>query len=78
LWIAREQTYEALIRALTEKSIPKTIRTSDLKSPFDGKPISYRFDGRQIVISVSTGSTDVVDLRLPRDDELKPAVKRGK
>lgn len=52
-WRASHLKYRAVVRALSRTPIPKTIRTDDLLSPFDGKPISYRFDGKQIVIEVS-------------------------
>ena len=47
---ARVQQYTAVVRALSEKVIPRKIRTDDLPSPFGGPPLEYRFDGKQIVI----------------------------
>ena len=50
---AGRQTYVALARALNTHPIPTTIRTDDLLSPFDGKPLSYKYNGKEIVIQVS-------------------------
>ena len=52
-WEAQHQESIALVRALSTDEIPHSIETQDLKSPYDGKPLSYRFDGKQIVIKVS-------------------------
>lgn len=49
--------YTALLRALGPNGIARTIKTSDLKSPFDGKPLTYRFDGQDVTITIS-GLTD--------------------
>ncbi|HWD40042.1 MAG TPA: hypothetical protein VG944_14430 [Fimbriimonas sp.] len=69
--MARRQTYLALNRALQERTIPKSIVTRDLLSPFDGKPLSYAFDGKQIRILVSghgsDDSADRIELKLPPD-----------
>ncbi len=53
-WEARRQLYVAARRALSQRIIPKSIRTDDLKSPFDGKPIRYEYSGVRLSISVST------------------------
>lgn len=66
-WETRRQQYLALARALTPDAIPKTIKTADLLSPFDGKPLTYKFDGKQIVISVSGYNRY---LKLPTDAAL--------
>ncbi len=52
-WVARHQQDEALARALQGPKIPRTLTTHDLRSPFDGKPLAYEFDGKQIRITVS-------------------------
>ncbi len=52
-WQAKRQQYIALWRALKSKKIQTTIETEDLLSPFDVKPLSYKFDGKQITIQVS-------------------------
>jgi len=72
--------YRALIRAYGEKTIPSKIRTDDLKSPFDGRPLSYRFDGKQITIEVSCPDKDLdlKPLKMPSDSELTPPKKRAK
>ncbi len=76
-WEAGRQQYLALARALEGPKPPASIKTNDLLSPFDGKPISYKFDGKQIVLSVSgymryspDGPTPVV-LKVPPDNALK-------
>lgn len=66
-WETRRRQYTALARALTTVTIPKAIKTADLLSPYDGKPLTYKFDGKQIVISVSGYNRD---LRLPTDAAL--------
>lgn len=48
----RRLEYTALLRATEGNTVPKTIETSDLLSPFDGKSIAYRFDGQAITIDV--------------------------
>lgn len=59
----------AVWRALKNPSIPRSIKTSDLLSPFDGKPLTYSFDGKQIVVTVSGGSgeTKPTPLKIPPD-----------
>lgn len=57
LWEKSQLVETALYRALKGPEIVKMIRTDDLRSPFDGKPLTYAFDGRQIVITVSGGRT---------------------
>ncbi|HTQ08588.1 MAG TPA: hypothetical protein VMI31_00810 [Fimbriimonadaceae bacterium] len=52
-WQAEKERYTAVAKALSGPAIPRSIRTSDLSSPYDGKALSYRFDGRQIVVTVS-------------------------
>lgn len=47
------QEYEALVRALSGPTIATKIKTDDLLSPYDGKPLSYLYDGKRIVIRVS-------------------------
>mgnify|MGYP006998739677 CR=1 FL=1 len=74
LWKCHQLFYQGALRALSEKVIPKAIRTDDLLSPFDGKPLIYRFDGRQIVIQVSTPKEiEFVPnvFKLPSDTSLK-------
>jgi hypothetical protein len=51
--ITRKVAYQALLRALSSKKIPKTIKTNDLLGPWDGKPIRYKSDGKKIEITVS-------------------------
>ena len=73
VWEARRLTYLALLRALAAKSVPTSIKTTDLLSPFDGKPLTYHFDGTQIEIDVSDGGhTGLVrPFKLPVDSALK-------
>lgn len=69
-WTAKRQMDIALARALQGPAIPKTMDTQDLKSPFDGKPLTYRFDGKQITIEVSdSGAAGGPEaLKFPKDD----------
>lgn len=72
-WQARKLQYVALLRALRDpKTTPRKIKTSDLLSPFDGKPLTYTFDGAQIVISVSGYANDSgpAQLKVPPDKAL--------
>jgi hypothetical protein len=68
-WEARKLEYEAFLRALDGKGIARSIRTADLRSPFDGKPLSYRYDGKQVVMGVSGFESDSkpVLLKIPPD-----------
>jgi hypothetical protein len=65
--------YVVLQRALAQRVIPKKISTDDLLSPFDGKPVRYSFDGKQIVIEVSGYERDSkpVQLKVPPDSVFK-------
>ncbi|HEY3780644.1 MAG TPA: hypothetical protein VGL56_06140 [Fimbriimonadaceae bacterium] len=65
-----KQEYVALGRALSETPVPEAIRTQDLLSPVDGKPLQYKYDGKQITITVSAGSgmkARPIELKLPPD-----------
>lgn len=50
--ITRRLTYTALLRVIEGPAVPRKIKTNDLLSPFDGKPLRYRFDGKQITLDV--------------------------
>jgi hypothetical protein len=73
VWEARRQQYAALLRALDGPVVPRSVKTSDLLSPFDGKPLKYSYDGKQIVITVSGFESDSkpVQLKIPPDKALK-------
>jgi len=68
-WKAARQKRMALVRALRPGPIPTSIGTSDLLSPFDGKPLSYSYDGHQIVIRVSGQEVNgkASSLKIPPD-----------
>ncbi len=72
-WEASRLMHLALHRALSAPSIPKTLSLPDLKSPFDGNPLRYAFDGKQIVIEVpgSNASGNEQRLWLPPNSYLK-------
>jgi hypothetical protein len=76
-WEAQRQLHLALYRALLPTSIPKTIKTSDLLSPFDGKPLQYTFDGKQMTFAVSEPGTGPNEkpptLNFPPDSVFKKA-----
>jgi hypothetical protein len=66
---ARKETYVAICRALANATVAQRIETKDLLSPFDGQPLRYHFDGRQIDVEVSMGDEDhdSVTLKIPPD-----------
>lgn len=72
-WVSRRLQYTALQRALSSRVVPRSIKTSDLPSPFDGKPLEYSFNGKQIVITASGGSGDngPAPLKVPPDRVFK-------
>jgi len=57
---AKHVMLRGLVRALEGSTIPKSIRTDDLVSPLDGKPIRYTFDGKRIEINAGADSEGVV------------------
>ncbi len=52
-WEATRQQYSAIARALAGGGRAKVIKTDDLKSPYDGVPLKYHFDGKQMTFEVS-------------------------
>ena len=78
---AHRLTHVALLRALEQRVLPKTIKTSDLASPFTGKALTFSFDGRQIKIECQDPQAGS-DMQLiqPRDSQVqsisRPAVER--
>jgi hypothetical protein len=78
-WESRRLCFGAILRALSVNPIAQAIKTIDLRSPFDQKPISYRFDGRQMKITVSCPdlSIDLPPMLFPNRPELM-AMRRGK
>ncbi len=64
-WESRRLQYLALTRALAAGKPSKAIKTSDLLSPFDGEPLTYAFDGKQIVIGVSRVPRTPLELKVP-------------
>jgi len=71
---ARKLADTAALRALAGPTIPSSIKTSDLLSPYDGKPLQYSYDGKHVVISVSRPKNDSGPMRVkfPPDAALKP------
>ncbi|MBS1708305.1 MAG: hypothetical protein JSS65_06230 [Armatimonadetes bacterium] len=63
--------WRAAARALAGTVVPQQIKTDDLVSPYDSKPIRYAFDGHQIEISTGGGG----QLMIP--DVPKSLAKRG-
>lgn len=58
--------YVAALRALDGKTPPRKLDTNDLLSPFDGKPLSYSYDGRRMRMLISKGkNVDPLLLNLP-------------
>jgi len=68
-WLAKIQLYKAALRAVSGKTVAKSIRTTDLPSPFDGKPLTFSFDGKQMlfVVSNSSGHGDGPRLKIGPD-----------
>jgi len=60
----------ALARALKKRPFPKNFTFEDLKSPFDGKPVTCRFDGKRLMIAVSCpiAVARLDPLKVPPDD----------
>lgn len=52
-WEARRVLYRGLARYIEAPTRSRTMRTSDLLSPFDQAPLSMSFDGEKMVFSVS-------------------------
>jgi hypothetical protein len=69
----RRVAYQALLRALEQPTLPKTIKTDDLLSPFDKKPVTYKYEKGRILIEVSRSTTDWRPYRL----EIGPPAKPG-
>lgn len=63
-WEANLQRWRGLVRALEGPRPPVKIKVDDLLSPFDGKPLEYRFDGKQMKLTVSG---DTRSLSFPPD-----------
>jgi len=59
VWESRRLFFEAILRGLSGGSVRKSIKTADLLSPFDGKPINYGFYDRQMTISVSCPDSEI-------------------
>lgn len=62
-WIRSVQAdrikYTAFVRAMAAGRPAKSIETKDLLSPYDGKPIDYSFDGKQMVIDARGSSLTI-------------------
>ena len=60
--------YTAVLRSLSNGGVTRKITTSDLKSPNDGQPLTYSFDGKQMVITLAGPVTGTPwRLRIPPD-----------
>jgi len=69
-WDAKRIAYQTMSRALAGPSIPTSVATSDLVSPFDGSPATYLYDGRQIRITVKTSTYYPIDVQIPSSSAL--------
>lgn len=63
-WHVRKLTWIAVRRALASKTVARSIDTHDLLSPYDGKPLTYTYDGHRILVEVS--GSRAIRLELPR------------
>lgn len=68
---ADKLSYRMLIGALKKAPIPKSTPSGNFKSPWDGTPLTYEFDGRQIVIRCSRGNGEFTSLKIPADSAFK-------
>jgi hypothetical protein len=67
-WQAKKTMYLALLEALGGSGKPpKSMDTSGFLSPYDDKPIRYRFDGKHITIEVPDGKDTPTSLQVPHD-----------
>lgn len=64
-WELERQVFSAAVRALEAKQTPKEIRTGDLLSPYDRRPLSYRYDGQRMTFVASMGQGSNQTLTLP-------------
>lgn len=69
---ARQLVYRAFLRVLDEPEVPKKIKTSDLLSPFDGKPASYKTVNGRVVIEVGKGAFGEFSVRMGAGPPTKP------
>ena len=72
IYTARIMTYKVLLRALKQNPIPRTMKITDLRSPFDKKPVTYRYDGNEMIITVSNSGESGKDVRLRLGKPKKP------
>lgn len=66
----RQVAWKAFLRAVELPTIPTTIKTDDLLSPFDKKPVTYKYEKGRIVIEVSAPPAGEGSVRIaigPRD-----------
>jgi len=69
-WTNVRQRHLAFMRAVCGPNVASKIKTDDLRSPYDGKPLQYSFNGKQIVMvqSPSPGSDDKpITCKIPAD-----------
>jgi len=50
--------YRAVLRALASKDFWKPVKTSDLLSPWTGKPLACRYDGERIEVTIDRGGDE--------------------
>ena len=75
-WHARQLECTALVRALPGGGVARSIKTSDLRSPYDGKPLTYVFDGKQIRITIDgSDPASPMHLTIPPDELKRQASK---
>lgn len=62
--LCRRVAYQALLRALEYPTLPKAIKTDDLLSPYDKKPVTYKYEKGRILIEVSKSTSRYQPYRL--------------
>lgn len=50
-WESQLRQWQVVHEALSQSSIPESMNLSKIVSPFDGEPLRYKFDGKQIVVT---------------------------
>lgn len=67
IWEANLVRWRGLARALEPPRPPAKIKVDDLLSPFDGTPLDYRFDGKQMGFTISGANRTLL---IPPDSAL--------
>ncbi|MCE9560239.1 MAG: hypothetical protein K8R88_14970 [Armatimonadetes bacterium] len=73
---AKRLAYRGVLRALREPVIPSSLDLRDLRSPIDGSPMQYAFDGERLEVAIrDSGGEDGRIFRLTFPPKPKPVTK---